>query len=472
MLLMRKARFVLLILSLIIVLVAVTGCSSVSALFKSNFSGLPFWYYEPEYGVGKGNTGMVGEGVSSTERQAELLAYTNLIAVLSDRIGYELGQEAYRELSVMGTINQFGLEIVDRFSVAASDGNYHFYLHAVLDRELLDSATSDENKRRSSVSSEIESLVLEGDTFVKTGKELKAVENYIKAMTLSYGLDFIDSEYTYDALYPVVVDLLQSITVAVSSTRPELAICTISISRKGTFVSSAVESAEIKATYSAVDSKGEQYTDSFVYISDNDGRFEFNAINTSIVRKGTVTFSLNLSDEMAALEKAAPGESTEKLKDLIESKTVRFDYAKTYINGSIAVSVIEHDSLGYVTGVTDIADYLVSKFKDDGADANAFYPELDDEYDVIYEFNHSSRTESLMLVIRVGVVDVIESKTGMYAASAEGLATLFLSSSEAVLYQSDVINASAFEKTEEDAVTSAFKTLVDIAYTLVKAEYV
>ena len=292
---MRKARFVLLILSLIIVLVTVTGCSSVSALFKSNFSGLPFWYYEPEYGVGKGNTGMVGEGVSSTERQAELLAYTNLIAVLSDRIGYELGQEAYRELSVMGTINQFGLEIVDRFSVAASDGNYHFYLHAVLDRELLDSATIDENKRRSSVSSEIESLVLEGDTFVKTGKELKAVENYIKAMTLSYGLDFIDSEYTYDALYPVVVDLLQSITVAVSSTRPELAICTISISRKGTFVSSAVESAEIKATYSAVDSKGEQYTDSFVYISDNDGRFEFNAINTSIVRKGTVTFSLNLS---------------------------------------------------------------------------------------------------------------------------------------------------------------------------------
>ena len=60
----------------------------------------------------------------------------------------------------------------------------------------------------------------------------------------------------------------------------------------------------------------------------------------------------------------------------------------------------------------------------------------------------------------------------MYAASAEGLVTLFLSSSEAVLYQSDVINASAFEETEDDAVTSAFKTLVDIAYTLVKAEYV
>ena len=337
---MRKARIVLLILSLLILLVAVTGCSSVAALFKSNFSGLPFWYYEPEYGVGSDNTGFVGEGISSTERQAELLAYTNIIAILSDKLGYELGQEAYRELSVMGTINEFGLQIVDTFSVVASDGYYHYYLHAVLDRTLLDSATSEENKRRSLVSSEIESLVLEGDTFVKAGKELRAVENYIKAMALSYGLEYIDSEYSYEALYPVVVELLQNISVAITSTRPELAICTITISRKGMFVSSAVESAEVKATYSAVDSKGEEYTDSFVYISDSDGRFEFNAINTSILRKGTVTFSLNLSDEIAELEKVAPGESTEKLKELIESKTVRFDYAKTYTNGSIAVSVI------------------------------------------------------------------------------------------------------------------------------------
>lgn len=472
MFLMRKARIVLLILSLLILLVAVTGCSSVAALFKSNFSGLPFWYYEPEYGVGSDNTGFVGEGISSTERQAELLAYTNIIAILSDKLGYELGQEAYRELSVMGTINEFGLQIVDTFSVVASDGYYHYYLHAVLDRTLLDSATSEENKRRSLVSSEIESLVLEGDTFVKAGKELRAVENYIKAMALSYGLEYIDSEYSYEALYPVVVELLQNITVAITSTRPELAICTITISRKGMFVSSAVESAEVKATYSAVDSKGEEYTDSFVYISDSDGRFEFNAINTSILRKGTVTFSLNLSDEIAELEKVAPGESTEKLKELIESKTVRFDYAKTYTNGSIAVSVIEHDSLGYVTGVTEIADYLVSKFKDDGAIASAFYPELDDEEDVIYEFNHSSQSAQFMLVIRVGVVDVIESKTGVYAASAEGLATLFISATEGILYQSDVINASAFEETEEGAVTSAFKTLVDIVYTMVKAEYV
>lgn len=469
---MRKTRIALIILSLFAAVITVTGCSSVMALFKSNISGLPFWYYEPSYNIGKDNTGMVGEGAASTERQAELLSYTNLMEILSDRIGYDLGQEVYRELSVMGTINQFGLQVVDTFSAVSSDGNYHYYIHAVLDRALLENATSEENKRRTSLSEEVESLVLEGDTFVKTGKELKAVENYMKAMALGYGVDYIDSEYSYDSLYPVVVELLQSITVSVSSSRPGDAVCTIEVQRKGTFVSSAVGSAEIKATYLAEDSKGEVYKDNFVYISDDDGRFTFNAINNSILRNGTVTFSLNLGEELDALLKVAPEERTIELGNLIESKTLTFSYAKVYRRGSIAVSVVEHDSLGYVTGVKEISDYLTSKFVSDGADASAFYSELDDEQDIIYEFNHSSRTEECMLVIRLGVVDVIESKTGLHIASAEGLVTLFNCADEVVLYQSDVINASAFAQTEEEAVTEAFKTLSDIAYTLVKAEYV
>ena len=59
---MRKTRIALTILSLFAAVILVTGCSSVMALVKSNISGLPFWYYEPSYNIGKGNTGMVGEG--------------------------------------------------------------------------------------------------------------------------------------------------------------------------------------------------------------------------------------------------------------------------------------------------------------------------------------------------------------------------------------------------------------------------
>ena len=470
----RKGRHVMLLCTLIAipVLFMSTGCRSVTSIIKANFSGMPFWYYEPDSGVGKGNTGIVAEGVGPSERQSELLAYTELIGILSDRIGYDLGSEAYRELSVMGTLSDFSLFIADHHVTSGSDGNYHYYIHAVMDKEKLDMATSDESKRRTALSMQIESLVAEGDSFVKTGYELKAVQNYMRAMAAGYESDFISSEYSYDELYPVVYELLQSMKITITNERPDDAVCTVSVSRKGMFASSAVAGAEVKASYLAVDTRGIEYDDSFVYISDVNGSFTFNSINNSILRNGSIEFSLNLSEELAALEKVAPGERTQALRELVESKNVRFDYAKTFRSGRLAVAVIEHDSLGYVTGVHEISDYLTGKFISDGALATAFYAELDDEEDVIYEFNHSGRTEPVMIVIRTGVVDVVRSRMDLTVANVEGLVTVFRCSDEQILYQSDVLNASSFAETEEEAVSGAFRALVDIAYTLVKAVYV
>ena len=305
-----------------------------------------------------------------------------------------------------------------------------------------------------------------------SGREFKAVKNYMKAIAMGLTLDDVDEEYSYDSLYPVVYELLQAMKLSIISSRPEEAVCVIGVSRKGLFASSAIEGAEIMASYTAVDTRGTVYADSFTYISGSDGTFTFNSINNSILRTGSIRFSLNLSDEMAALEKQAPGERTTQLRELIESKSVEFDYAMKYQSGDIAVAVVEHDGLGYVTGSSRITDYLTSKFRADGADAAPFYATLDDEEDISYEFNHSGNKAEYLLVIRIGVVDIVDSRTGIVAANAEGLATLFRCSDEKVEYQSEVLNASSFASTEEEAVEGAFMNLADIAYTLVKAKYV
>ena len=469
---MTRRRAVPAIAVLITVLLFLTGCSSITALIKSNMSGLPYWYYMPDSGAGKGNTGIVAEGVAGTQRQAELLAYTDLLDQLSARTGYEFGQEAYRELSVMGTLNQFGLFIEDSYSTTASDGSYQYYLHAVADASILEEATTEEYKEKAARYVEIGKLVSEGDAYVKSGREFKAVKNYMKAIAMGLTLDDVDEEYSYDSLYPVVYELLQAMKLSIISSRPEEAVCVIGVSRKGLFASSAIEGAEIMASYTAVDTRGTVYADSFTYISGSDGTFTFNSINNSILRTGSIRFSLNLSDEMAALEKQAHGERTTQLRELIESKSVEFDYAMKYQSGDIAVAVVEHDGLGYVTGSSRITDYLTSKFRADGADAAPFYATLDDEEDISYEFNHSGRSAEYLLVIRTGVVDIVDSRTGIVAANVEGLATLFRCSDEKVMYQSEILNASSFAPTEEEAVAGAFRSLADIAYTLVKAQYV
>ena len=466
------ARRILLSSLCLILLLALCSCSTFSAIVKSNMTGLPSWYYDTDIGVGKGNTGIVGEGTASSQRQAELLAYTDVISQLSSLVGFELGQEEYRELSVLGTLSDYNLTVTDTFLMIGQDGSYSFYVQAAINKELLERITSEENKKKAQIVNEIEGLVLQGDEYVKAGQETKAAENYLKAMALGYNLDYIDKEYSFDELLEVVTDLLESLSLSFVSVRPDLGTCTIALQRKGTFVSSAVSSAEVLATYTAVDTRDVSYQDHFVYVTDSEGHLAFNPINRSLVRSGAVTFSLNLGDELENLEALAGSEALSGLRKLLESKKLVFSYDKVYALGSIAVAVIEHDELGYVTGVNTVSDYITAKLSADGADAESFYPELDDEMDMLYEFNHSDRTEDCLLVIRMGLTGQIESRSGVYCASAEGLASFFDAETETLLYQSDVIRSNAFAENADQAVADAFKKLADIAYTLIKAVYV
>ena len=467
---MRRCN--LLISVLFVMVLTLCSCTSFNAILKSNMTGLPTWYYENDMGVGKGNRGIVGEGVASTQRQAELLAYSDVISKLSNLIGYELGQEEYRELSVLGTLTEFNLSVIDTFQNISSDGIYSFYVHAAIDEELLDKATTEEAKTRAQITAMVEELVLEGDEYVKSGQETRAAKNYLQAMVLGYGHDYIDKEYSFDELLDVVMGLLENASLSFVAERPAQGTCTIVLSRKGMFVSSAVKGAEVLATYTAIDTRGVAYMDQFVYVTDDLGQFSFNAINQSLARKGQVTFDLNLFDELIALENLAGEKAMSGLRKLIESKELVFNYDKTYMLGSIAVAVIEHDELGYVTGVTKTSDYLTDKLVADGAQAAAFYAELDDEGDVLYEMTHSGRNEDCLLVIRVGLTGQIVSASGVYCASAEGLATLFDTKTGAILYQSEIIKSNAFAEDADQAVAEAFERLTDIAYTLIKAVYV
>lgn len=467
----KRSRSVSILIILTLALVLLAGCSSVRAVLKSNLSGIPYWYYEPQMGIAKGKVGMIGEGSASTQRQAELIAYNNVIERLSEKIGSEIGQEAYRELSVLGTISEYGLVLEDSY-VNTAEGMYNVFLHVSIDQSLLDKATTDETKRRESITHQVSDLIVKGDEFVRNGNEIRAVSNYMKAMALSEGKDYIDSEYQFKELYPVVLQLLKGVTLTIVSSRTDVVSCVVSITRKGTFVSSSVASAEVLASYQAEDVKGVIYNDSFVYVSDENGMFVFNPINDSILRKGVVRFELNLSRELKALEDAVGPENVEDLRALIDSKTISFEYDKQYSMGSIAVAAIEHDNLGYVTGVRNITDYVTSRLISDEAKAYAFYAELDDQDDVYYEFLHSDRTENCLLVMRIGITNHVSSRNGFEVVGAEGIFYLFERGKDEPVYTSDVIYSSAFADTYTEAAQDAFKALADIAYSLVKAVYV
>lgn len=469
---LKGARLIVLALLILAIILTFTGCSSLSAIVKSSFSGLPYWIYGPQVGLDSSKTAFVGQGKASTERQAELFAYSDLLAQLSSSLGVELGQEQYRELSVLGTISDYNLFVNDSYS-AFQDGEVVAYVHAVADKKLLEEASTEEMKRRNENASNVEALILKGDEYVKDGQDLKGLSCYLESMVLSYEQDYIKEEYSYYTILEDVKKLLDSLTVSIVSQNQTLAECTVQVRRKSVLIASRVEGAEIKASYQAIDVTGQLYDDSFIYSTDSNGEISFSPLNFTMVRTGAVTFSFDLDAELATLENTDP-QVVAQLKALVKSKTVTFEYDREYGLGSIAVTVLEHDENGYVTGNTVTADYLVFCLEADGAQAVSYYALSDQEEDVLYDYVQTKGSCDCLLVCRFGREETIQSTNGIFVV-VEGTATLYstnLNSKDRVLYESGIVYAIGSGQKVETATEQAYIKLADIVHSLLKDVYV
>lgn len=470
---MKKMRKLLLVALILIMAFCFTGCTSVKALVKSSLSGLPFWVYHPQFGLDSSQAAFVGQGKAETERQAELLAYSDILSQLSSYLGVSLGQEEYRELSVLGTINEFQLSISDTTNTY-QEGVMVVYVRVVADAQLLKEASSEETIRKNETAAKVESLILQGDEYIKDGQDSKGVSYYLQSMVLSYEQDYISEEYSYNTIYKEIKDILKSISITLISQNKENATCTVQVTRKSVLVPSKVKAAEIKAAYEAIDVTGVLYSDAFIYSTDGLGNLAFSPLNFTMVRKGTVKFSLDFDDELKALEASTDKEVAGELRSLVESKAVSFEYDRKYTLGSIAITVLEHDEKGYVTGNKNTADYFVFCMTADGADAQAYYALSDQEEDVLYDYVQTRGDCDCLLVCRFGQTNTIESSNGVFV-TVEGTAVLYstnISKGLQTLYESGIIYATGSGSTQEEATLQAYLKLADILHSLLKAVYV
>lgn len=465
---LKRAAILLVVFS---IMLALTSCTSIVSLIKSNMTGIPYWVYSPKVGLGRGVTSFVGEGRASTARQAELLAYSDIVDKVSEYLGVPLEQEVYRELSVLGTIQAYGLSVADSFSWAM-DRETVFYVYAVADSSLLEAASSEETLRRNEVSRNVEELVLQGDSYMKDEMLTRGISCYMQAMAISYGQDYIKEEYSYNTLFGVVMDILDSMTISIASSDASQAKCTVAVTRKSVLIPSKVRNAGVLASYRAVDMKGDEYNDSFGYTTGADGSFVFDCLNFTMVRKGSVRFEFDFERELKALEDTTDPSVAKALRDAVEEQAVSFDYDRAYILGSIAVTVIEFDSNGYDIGNKSTTDYVCSLLKADDAEVSPFYASSTLEEDVLYDYGRSKEAADCLLVCRFGQMDIVESKTGGFAASVEGTAVLFDVKSGSRIYSSSIIYASAFGATAQEATTASYEKLADVVHSLLKANYV
>lgn len=450
-----------------LLMISLSSCT----VFKSVFSGYPMWYYRKN--TNSQQLSFIGEAKAQTRRQAELLAYTDVSDKLSSYLGIEIDRELYRELSTQGTIAKFGLSVTGS-SISSSDGMYRVIVLAVADRAKADSFRSQEAKELGDTLQKIEQLILEGDEYIKSGKDIMGVRNYLMSMALSCNIDArnLDKEYSFDVILQEVLHILEKMRIDVKNENPQNLTCNVSVRRSGNILSSPVAQCPVKASYVAMDAQNKSYNDTFVFYTDEDGIASFYAINPAVTITGNIKFSINLDSEVAAIEKLDP-EAAQQIRSALDNITDQFEYHREYSMGRLVVTAISYSNYRIFEDSAQASEHLVSRFVEDGAPAYANPADTDlSEGILIDRARLTYKDAGILLVVRTGVLETVESSTGVVVSSHEGRACLYRLSDGECLFDSGVVYSVGFGKDAESALADGRDRMETIIYSTIKAVYV
>ena len=90
------------IIAIIIISIFLTACSSLSTIMEAAYTGVPTWAIQKP--TKKGLIYFVSSSNAENQNQRANLIYRDLLAQISEELGYEVTGTYYRELSTLGTI--------------------------------------------------------------------------------------------------------------------------------------------------------------------------------------------------------------------------------------------------------------------------------------------------------------------------------------------------------------------------------
>lgn len=420
---MRRVGFVLLLCVLIL-----SGCSSLSTWVRSNVEGVPVWVYEPQ--VNRNQLAYVGVGIASTEARARTLSYESILSQISSFIGEDIASVYFREISSGGTIEEYRLKITQEF-VRKDQRGTSVYLLAVGDKGRLDTARTEAEKLLLEQQSEIAGLVAEAAEAYRQNQDYLAAELYVKAAVIASSMAVERGAAAYSTYIARAERILTDLSISVTKVDPKIPSAVVLVRRGNRTLSPKVGKAKVTAYTQARNGLGLPYADSQEFVTDSTGQFTFSVENPGIQGKGEVRLAIELRSTLKEL-RAVDSEKAEVLQAILSAKTVSFAYDRVsnMANRGIVVALMEYSLQGQLLTSTDANDTFMAESAVDGLlliSGMAQATEDDEDFLVAVRRNHPGSTYLLMgkagvsakttaagepTVTVTGEVNLMELKTG------------------------------------------------------------
>jgi hypothetical protein len=457
----KKKTRILLVAVLLAFLFALSSCSSISNLVRSSVEGVPSWVYSPEAKVNQ--LVFVGKGSGKVLFNARLIAYEDIVSQLSTFLGEELDQAYYRELTTTDAIADLGLKITHEYEKVDQNGS-NAYLMASADSAKLVSKRTTIFNAIVERDNTIRNLVSKAESSYRANKDLEAINLYLEAVKISSTGIVSEEQYGVDALLDQALTFISSLRFSITKSDSSKATCTVFLRRKSRLLSPKVLNAPIKATFSARNSLGRNYTDSLLFNTADNGFVAFFPYNQGIAGSGTIIFSVDFSQALLSLQDSLTAEQLQKLETSIALNQITFSYSlvSPLQNGGILANIHEYTSKGELRTSQIATSSLCSEFSIDSIFVEPTPVTATEMNELISEVKNLNKKERYFLLGRVGVVD--EHLLGeKFSAVVSGSVQLLNLSTGKILGDTLEIEAVAFDNDLAKARDEAFRRFGMIA---------
>lgn len=352
-------------LPLILLLILLSSCSSIGEMVASG-SEVPMWY--PDGRQVSGAVCFVARGSGTSSGASRDNACNELLARVSDYLGYNVIGQYYRQLSQNSSIAELGLEIDSTFASRAQDGTHYYYIMAYADENIIAPLRSQERLVIVEMEGEIDRLKDSALENYMANNDVEAVNDMLRAVRIAAQYNITSESRSAGELIARAQHWLSNIELRLSRQRPESGQVTVRAVRSRGLLSPSIASAPVNASFTIRTHDNSLDTFTVPFVTDVDGRFVFDSHYPLMTSRGTVVFSLDIGDEIDAVAEVTGEDFVAPLRALADDIRVSFDYSITRepSSGPPLVIMDEFDESGTQLDSTWARDAFTSYFEAEG----------------------------------------------------------------------------------------------------------
>ncbi len=444
--------------------ILLSGCSSISTLVRSGVEGVPAWVYEPQ--VSSSQRAFVGQGIAVNAFNAKLLAYEDILSQISTYIGEDVTAQYYRELSTTDAIGSLRLRITQEH-VKSENGQTVVHLLAAVDADQLVLARTASYDAMLARQDRIASILSQADLAYRHNRDLEAVSLYVDAAIVANGGYIENPSYQFDTLMGKIESFVSALRISISRIHSEEPSCTVTVRRISRLLPPKVLGAAVTANFKARNGMGEPYVDHVAFNTADSGSFQFVPMNPGMMGDGEVSFSIDVSEDIARLEQAAGPEAVAGLKAAVESSVESFSYSRVsdIAKAGVVVDIMEFSLQGNLRDSNVATDMIVEEFGYDGVVLTPAFSSEQEEEDFFVEMRRRYPEYRYLMYGRGGVSDILPMGGGQMVL-VNGSVSLFVLADASVVKQTDDIRIAVWGTDLETATDEAFRRFGLVASSL------